>query len=61
LRRGGGIVTFVVANEFPGSVNGGSEGGDFVQCSSYMFASQVVSGLGREIFGVEDVFQGGEK
>jgi len=29
LGRGGGIITFVVSKKFPGSVNGGSEGGNF--------------------------------
>jgi len=29
LERGGGIITFVVSEEFPSSVNGGSEGGNF--------------------------------
>ena len=29
LRGGGGIITFVVSEEFPGSVNGGSKRCDF--------------------------------
>jgi len=29
LGRGGGIIAFVVSEEFPGPVDGGSEGGSF--------------------------------